>query len=696
MNIAENSAVYNQSIDTANTELNSIIAQAEAVGFAIIDKTGTILQANPLFAQKFGLSDDDPLVGNKVTTILHNIKLKNAQDGQELSVDNIETMMTANFEIKTDHRTKLTAITLDGRHISINSWYTHDGHMVTTVRDITKHQRQRSLFEVALKAANAGMWALDFKTGKYTYSNSILDRLTADETKKIQDQGLWCIVHHEDLPEMTKTWQDVLTEKKPFDFTYRVITEKDGTMWQRSVGQIERASDGHAVGATAFVTDITKDVQKRKDLFTAKETSKAKSEFLARMSHEIRTPLNAIIGMSDSLKDEDLPEDIMNVVTDIQQAADGLHGLLSRTLDHAKLISNKMQVDLESCNLRDIIDNCYRLWRPQCSVKRIRLNKHIDENISDEYLLDNFRLQQCLNNLLSNAIKFTASGQIDIIVKQATYKNRENLVIAIKDTGIGMTKEQSKTIFEAFKQADSSISRQYGGTGLGMSITKEIVELMGGEIRVKSVEKTGSTFAIILPITDSIDNSSSVKPALSIPSVLEKQQDDISQEETPSSVEEKPMIVKASDIDEKNITEDVKPFSGLSVLCVEDNPINQKVVERLIGKRVSQLNFANNGREALDVLSIMHVDVVLMDIHMPVMDGIEATLKIRGSGEPWANVIIIALTADPEYQTKRICKNIGMNDTIAKPVKRIDILNAFDRTIGVLSDSFGVKVKLTA
>ena len=141
---------------------------------------------------------------------------------------------------------------------------------------------------------------------------------------------------------------------------------------------------------------------------------------------------------------------------------------------------------------------------------------------------------------------------------------------------------------------------------------------------------------------------------------------------------------------------ELKPFEGLNVLCVEDNPINQKVVKRLIGKRVNQLYFADNGREALNILNTVPVDVVLMDIHMPVMDGIETTLEIRKSNETYANVIIIALTADPDYQQRRICRNIGMDDTIAKPVKREDILDAFDRTLSKLSDNFGQEVSLSA
>lgn len=679
---------HNKRYDLSSTQLNSMLASAEAIGFAIVDNTRTILSTNALYSEILGLADDKLIVGDKIDNVLKHVKLKDAEERRGFTPEDLPGIISARFAALAEYRSTMLATTKNGRRVRINAWYTDNGLMVTTVRDITEYQRHRSLFEVALRAASAGFWSMDFSTGKFSYSDSVLERLTAPEVKNMQDHGLWSIIHRKDLPEITKTWQAVISGTQPFDFTYRVVTEKDGTMWQRSVGQIERGSDGSPVGATAFVTDITKDIQKQNDLLSAKEASKAKSEFLARMSHEIRTPLNAIIGMSDSLKDEDLSEEILDVVGDIEQAAEGLHHLLSRTLDHAKLISDKMQIDLHPADIKDVIQTCFRLWRPQCSAKKIKLNKHIDKSVVDEYLIDNFRLQQCLNNLLSNAVKFTSSGQIDIIVKQAKYKNNDSLVIAVKDSGIGMNTEQSEAIFEAFAQADNSISRKYGGTGLGMSITKQLVELMGGEIRVKSLENQGTTFAVILPIVQTAEELKTIKPETSIWSEgLQK---------SPIKAQSHIVDIPKSTPKELIDAEREKPFAGLSVLCVEDNPINQKVVERLIGKRVSSLTCANNGREALDILSTMHVDVILMDIHMPVMDGIETTLEIRSSNESWANVIIIALTADPEYQTKRICKNIGMNDTIAKPVKRADILNAFDRTLGSLSDNFGVKIKLTA
>jgi len=657
---------------------NPMLANAEGLGFVIVDETHAIISANAFFYEIMGLPTTPVTEGHNIEQVLDILDMKDAEGEASFSSEALLGLIQTSFNSEQEHRTTFMATTRDGRHIRLNAWYTGTGRMLATIRDITDSHRHRNLIDIAMDAANAGFWSMSFNTGKFTYSDSVLRRLSDQEIQKMQNQGLWSIIHPKDLPEMTKTWQAIIAGEKPFDIVYRVMTERDGIMWQRSVGQIEYGSDGNMLAATAFVIDITKDIQKRNELSAAKEASKAKSEFLARMSHEIRTPLNAIIGMSDSLKDEDLSEDIMEVVEDIEQAAEGLYHLLSRTLDHAKLISDKMQVDLHKENVREVINTSVRLWQPQCSAAGIKLQVHYGPKIPDTLLLDGFRIQQCLNNLLSNAVKFTRSGRIDVIVKMAVVKSQNSLVIAVKDTGIGMTAEQSNSIFEAFVQADNSISRKYGGTGLGMSITRQLTELMGGNIRVQSAVNEGSTFAMILPI---LSNADDLRDSGAKTSHL-------------SSTLDRPPPPAPVLADLKQAEK--KPFEGLSVLCVEDNSVNQKVVKRLIGKRVAGLHFANNGREALDILGMVHVDVVLMDIHMPVMDGIEATIEIRGSNEPWANVVIIALTADPDYQQKRICKNIGMDDTIAKPVKREDILKAFDRTMGNISEEYGVQIKLTA
>jgi len=647
-----------------DNSLATSLVNAEGLAYIKISRDMVINCVSPNFGDVIGTPNNTDFVGQPLSQFLEDMGFNNPETDEIIDVADIPKLIKSRQATGEAQRRTMLATTLDGRRMRLNTWYSQNGDLVTTIRDVSEERRQINLLEMAMVSANAGFWSMRFATGKFRYSDSVLRWYTRAEVEKIEKHGLLSLVHHDDVADMQKKWQEVISGTEPFDFTYRINTETTGIMWQQSVGQIELGSNGKLIGATAFVRDITDEVQKKSDLLNAKEASKAKSEFLARMSHEIRTPLNAIIGMSDSLKDEDLSEDVMEVIEDIEQAAEGLHQLLSRTLDHAKLISDKMQIDFHMDNVRDVISTSTKLWNPQCSAKGVTLRTHFDPELPERLLLDGFRLQQCLNNLLSNAVKFTESGRIDVIVKTAAVKGQGSLVIAVKDTGIGMTEEQSKSIFDEFIQADNSISRNYGGTGLGMSITKQITELMGGEIRVKSESGQGSTFALVLPILESDDDlkPTGVKilpqgsPAIDAPEMA------------------KPELPEPS--------KPQKPFEGLSVLCVEDNPVNQKVVKRLIGKRVANLTFANNG--------------VLMDIHMPVMDGIEATLEIRGSKEPWANVVIIALTADPDYQQKRICKNIGMDDTIAKPVKREDILKAFDRTLGTISPEFSQPVKLTA
>ena len=299
---------------------------------------------------------------------------------------------------------------------------------------------------------------------------------------------------------------------------------------------------------------------------------------------------------------------------------------------------------------------------------------------------------------MSNAAKFTKSGRVTLIAKCADIKNKPHIIFAVKDTGIGMSKSEVSRIFDPFTQADNSIQRQYGGTGLGMTITKNLCELMGGHIRVKTSRGEGATFALVIPV---LKNEAELPASAAATATEDIKAPEAAQSSRPFPVDTPAKLadpsigsVSTETMDERD--EAKKPFEGLNVLCVEDNPINQKVVNRLIGKRVNELYFAENGREALNVLNTVPVDVVLMDIHMPIMDGIETTLEIRQSDQAYANVVIIALTADPDYQQRRICRNIGMDDTIAKPVKREDILDAFDRTLSKLSDKYGHEVALSA
>ena len=675
----------------------SNILNASNMAFARVDKDKVVQHVEGDVAGILGLGNNEDLIGAIVTETLGAFRIEDPASGVQINTQQMADLIDQSLQSDEPHRKAVIVTTLDGRRVRVNTWYEGSEGYTIVVRDITTSSRYRNLFEIAMTAADAGFWSMDFKSGKFIYSDSVTSRLTPDEQRKLETDGLFSIIHPEDVAAMVSEWSDIVQKRRDFDLKYRVRIKSHGDMWQRSIGQITCAPDGTPLGATAFVMDISEEVNKTEALSAERSASKAKSEFLARMSHEIRTPLNAIIGMSDSLKDVNLSPDVRDVITDIEDAAEGLHYLLSKTLDHAKLMSDNVHINLESDDPRRVIGTVARLWKPQMNSKGLNFKIVIDPDLPASILLDEFRLQQCLNNLLSNAAKFTKGGSVTLLARKTDIGGSPSLVFAVKDTGIGMSSDEVTRIFDPFTQADDSIQREYGGTGLGMSITKNLCELMGGQIRVKSSRGQGSTFALIFPILVSPDVALTPPLAAAVnadsPAVIpesEKKQDAIADPLQAADSLQTEVVDTSPALAEK------KPFEGLNVLCVEDNPINQKVVKRLIGERVNQLYFADNGREALNILNTAPVDVVLMDIHMPVMDGIETTLEIRKSSETYANVIIIALTADPDYQQRRICRNIGMDDTIAKPVKREDILQAFDRTLSKLSENYGQEVALSA
>jgi len=325
-------------------------------------------------------------------------------------------------------------------------------------------------------------------------------------------------------------------------------------------------------------------------------------------------------------------------------------------------------------------------------------------------MIDRMRFGQCLNNLLSNAAKFTEHGHIDVVVKlHAPANQAPQLAIAVRDNGIGMTKEQVEQVFTAYKQADETIATRFGGTGLGMSITKSLIELMGGKITLKSVPDKGTLFLILLPIkladtgvtTDIFQSSSQTEslsakiketpPASQIKKTVIAEASEIKETQRQQTVVADLQPPKPEVVDKKSLTPsqrlmaklDVKTteLEKLNVLVVDDNETNHIVMTSLLESVVGKIYSTYNGKEALNTLKIEHIDIVLMDIHMPIMDGIEATIAIRSNPDIYPDVRIIALTADPQYQQKRLCVNIGMDEAMAKPVKLVDLIETMKKTL---------------
>jgi signal transduction histidine kinase/AmiR/NasT family two-component response regulator len=574
-----------------------------------------------------------------------------------------------------------------------------DGTVTLAAYDVSEQRRKENMLEMALNIGFAGYLTFDLlKSSCHVESRYLKKLLTAEETHSLEETGPSSLFHSDDLIRSKQMWETVRDTGEKEEGTLRIVTKNHGVRWLKFV-LIPESEAPNANRIIAFFNDVTDVLRQQENLRKAKrlaeESLSSKENFLARMSHEIRTPMNAVIGMSDALIHHNPDPTVTPQLELIQKSAGNILRLLDETLTHSRLDNDGFSLDPNMSSPAEVVGDVCALWEQQALKNNSTIRCVIKETVPDEVYFDKFRYEQCANNLLSNAVKFTHGGMIDVMLTCVEKDGGgPHLVLAVKDTGIGMTKEQQSRIFDAYKQADETISSRFGGTGLGMNITKQIIERMGGTISVRSQIGSGSMFAMSVPITsESLESEEAFQDAViqsqgqvddkqtvQIATEIEQPPIDIIESKQEKSIEPEGITSSTNLID--HMLTDAKPevtaYSELRILVVDDNPTNHLVLKSLLGSIVSEIMIANNGTEALDILDTIPVDIVLMDIHMPIMDGIECTLAIRGSDKPWRDVTIIALTADPQYQQKKLCKNIGMDEALGKPVRLTEILEAID------------------
>lgn len=397
--------------------------------------------------------------------------------------------------------------------------------------------------------------------------------------------------------------------------------------------------DGEVEGICGISTDITARKKMEEEIIAAKkmaeDAAKSKSDFLANMSHEIRTPMNAIMGMTYLLQKTGLSGKQIEYIDKIQKSSQHLLGVINDILDFSKIEAGKLNIECTEFKMSGILENISNLIAGKCTEKGLELVFDVDTGILDDLCGDPLRLTQILINYTNNAIKFTDKGEIIVRIKKLK-QDAENCLIKfeVQDTGIGLTEEQRGKLFQSFQQADGSTTRKYGGTGLGLAISKKLAALMGGDVGVESQYGVGSTFWFTAHLK------------------LGKKKEEVLW--TNGILENCKVLVLAG-------------IRGAGILLVEDNDLNQQVAVELLEEGGFDTDIAENGKIAVEMVSKKAYDIVLMDMQMPVMDGIEATRRIR-ENQKYKNLPIIAMTANAMASDRQLCIEAGMNDHIAKPI----------------------------
>ena len=633
-------------------------------------------------------------------------------------------------------------------------------------------------FALAEKAAAFGIWEWDTDTGVFELSeNAALMGSFAPNTAQVTRQELHATIHPDDRDATRLAREAAHAVGGTYEHEFRRLSPDGSIRWFRNRGTA-RLKDGKpkVIGATIDITEqkeLLLNLEKAKS--AAEEALRARSAFLANMSHEIRPPMNAVVGMTSLLLDLDLPANALDYVRTIRTSSDSLLGIINDILDLSKIESGKLELEHIAFSLRECLEEAVELLESKAAEKDLELVVDIDPAFPDWVYGDPSRLRQVVVNLVSNAVKFTAKGEVVLSLEKAFLQGSGEIVIAVRDTGIGIPPEKRDRLFRPFSQVDSSTTRRFGGTGLGLSISKRLAEMMGGRLTVESVPDVGSTFRFFLPFEPSpalkpppiafddwpgkrvliVDDNATSRRVLfaylshwglaaeamsSSTEALRRSRDEhwdllildwrLSRMDgaelavafktepalggppivrlIPSAIPSNPALRDQISLFAAQINKPVRRqhlhralahvLSGrsetpsiaksldpglarripLRILVADDNPVNQKVAVHLLERWGFRPDVAQNGIEVLDALRRRGYDLVLLDVQMPEMDGLEAAERIRAEKSVFGRPRLIALTAGAFKEDRDRCIQAGMDGFLSKPLNVSELRTALE------------------